>query len=621
MLNVMAKQSARGRVPERSIMRVLPSFVISDAPGMIGGRRMSSRLWALLVFAFSKHSMVLSDGYDCGYGTYYTTDVTNCSACQPGTYQDVLTQTACKNCPAGTFSQFYQGASSCSDCAAGTYLETEGNDAATDCVPCAAGTYSATAGASSASACLACDVGKFSAARGAATVDTCADCPAGKYSAAGDSLCTDCAAGKFSAAQGAATVDTCADCPAGEYSATAGASSSSTCTSCAPGKYGSLTPEIASGLRGLIGRIATSTLQTWTVAGISAWKMGAQKESCETACASSMLSCREFKASIPETNVLFNDFSRMPAITSEENFHVAPICWDANGDGGSRWVCYANKGDSKCNVPTPEAHSRLCACGSSSPIVAYQGASSCSDCAAGTYLETEGNDAATDCVPCAAATYSATAGASSASACLACAAGTYSKSAGMSACTNCAAGKYTAQTLILPPGLQGLSDTIATSTLNNWGLAGIGAWKMGTLNQNCDAVCNDISMQCFVLSSGQQPSNDVVVSLANKLGDRQYYGYRWQLFASPIAPFCWASPGFSMPQCYSGSVDSDCGQASPTYIRICACRSLSPPTFQGASTCTNCAAGKFSAAVGAATVNTCAVCSKDQEMGRAAGLG
>jgi hypothetical protein len=99
----------------------------------------------------------------------------------------------------------------CMDCSAGTYAAA----GSTACTSCEAGKYTGAAGSS---VCTNCTAGKFSGAVGASVASTCADCGAGTYSAAGASVCTDCAAGKYFGLP-AQTGDVCTSCAAGKYSA------------------------------------------------------------------------------------------------------------------------------------------------------------------------------------------------------------------------------------------------------------------------------------------------------------------------------------------------------------------------------------------------------------------
>ena len=66
--------------------------------------------------------------------------VQRCDVCVPGSYQDAESQTACIECPAGTYSEM-TGAKNATDCKKapkGNYAEGTGNDGFT---PCLAGTF------------------------------------------------------------------------------------------------------------------------------------------------------------------------------------------------------------------------------------------------------------------------------------------------------------------------------------------------------------------------------------------------------------------------------------------------------------------------------------------------
>ena len=91
--------------------------------------------------------------------------------------------------------------------------------------------------------------------------------------------------------------------------------------------------------------------------------------------------------------------------------------------------CYRGTGTSSCSSSSSSyssSYSRLCPCSS-----VYALATTCYNCVAGKYLETEGNDAKTDCVLCGPGTYSAD---EAAAVCTKCDAGKYSN--GLSGCPN-----------------------------------------------------------------------------------------------------------------------------------------------------------------------------------------
>jgi hypothetical protein len=92
---------------------------------------------------------------------------------------------------------------------------------------------------------------------------------------------------------------------------------------------------------------------------------------------------------------------------------------------------------------------------------------------------TEGASSASACLECAAGTYLATEGAS---ACLDCGAGKYS-GANASVCTSCVAGKYAIARLVISDGLIDVSQGISDSTLQQWAAAGVREWKMGGLDR------------------------------------------------------------------------------------------------------------------------------------------
>ena len=157
---------------------------------------------------------------------------TACTSCSPGTYathtvdaNNVVTASmACDDCAVGSVST--GGAALCDLCAPGLYMNVIGQTA---CINCIAGSVTlATAGGVHTSGtgavdCQECVVGEFSTA---ANID-CAVCQPGAvtyrqgsfHTSTGSDACNDCIAGKFSPI---ATTD-CADCAAGSQTADGGA--------------------------------------------------------------------------------------------------------------------------------------------------------------------------------------------------------------------------------------------------------------------------------------------------------------------------------------------------------------------------------------------------------------
>ena len=367
-------------------MLVLPSFVISDAPGMIGGRRMSSRLWALLVFAFSKHSMVSAVSWDCSEGTYYTTDPTTCFACQPGTYQNLQGQPACKNCSAGTFSKL-QG------------LKQE-----SDCKSCTAGRYS----------------------ENGATI--CTNCAAGKYSAAeGATVCTSCTAGKYFAA----TVSelTCAgSCPNG---CTPSLNAASGTISDGDGLY--LNDEFCSW-------ILKTPPGTEVQVSFSQYSIGMGDDvtiyECDAAPCEAVhtFTSQQTASPVPIDNVYRFTGGILKVIFQSDHYSTS------KGFTGHWFIPQMSESgcvDCAAGKFSGASAASTCADCGAGTYSSTAGSSTCAMCNAGMYSTT-----ASTCTNCAAGKFSGASGASAASTCADCAAGTYSSTAGSSTCTICNAGMY-----------------------------------------------------------------------------------------------------------------------------------------------------------------------------------
>lgn len=174
----------------------------------------------------------------CSPGWTYNSLRTQCSACNPGTYDPG--NRICQPCPAGHFQPYFAqyGVGTCQKCLAGKYTAQSGsfecalceagfhqpNTAATTCQECLAGTYTSLRGRAS---CDPCDNGKVqpnSKSIGCDTCNTgffaefktlpCQACPRGKYqSQTQQTHCDNCVTGKYSDTKASA----CNFCEEGKY--------------------------------------------------------------------------------------------------------------------------------------------------------------------------------------------------------------------------------------------------------------------------------------------------------------------------------------------------------------------------------------------------------------------
>jgi hypothetical protein len=167
---------------------------------------------------------------------------TECTACAPGTYKDVVGDGLCELCSGGKYSGV-AGSSGCESCPANTSMlqespgQTHGDcvcDAgyvqtnSSGCQACAAGTYKTMRGDLP---CYACGPGKFSSTLAATSEDTCLSCPLNAFSISASSALDDCICP--AGFEGALGVD-CTKCTPGTYKEDVGLGD---CSMCPPGTY------------------------------------------------------------------------------------------------------------------------------------------------------------------------------------------------------------------------------------------------------------------------------------------------------------------------------------------------------------------------------------------------
>jgi hypothetical protein len=212
------------------------------------------------------------------------------------------------------------------------------------------------------------------------------------------------------------------------------------CTNCVPGKYDFVSVCVASGLLGSNSNIARSTLEEWTAAGVSEWKLSNAGDSCNTACSNSGLQCHSNILSKTYMVAMLAYLGRPYFFWTNTKSDGTLMCDNVYPrDYTSVWCYYQEIMMSKCDV-SYAYYLRLCVCGSSSfTVTSSQGSSTCSDCVAGKYLSTEGkkkrvlfigtqysnlytavDDESTDCVQCETGKYSVTLAAPSADVCITC---------------------------------------------------------------------------------------------------------------------------------------------------------------------------------------------------------
>jgi hypothetical protein len=175
--------------------------------------------------------------------------------------------------------------------------------------------------------------------------------------------------------------------------------------------------------------------------------------------------------------------------------------------------------------------------------------------------------------------------------CLNCVEGKYKSTIGSLICTDCVAGKYASSTI--DSGLNGFIKRIAMSTLAQWTSQGIRMWKMGNLLQSCNTACGNSGLQCVSQNTSEEDTRAILGSIGKDFQILMFFND----FASPFcnSNFCyWQSNQFS-----------SCSSFKSGMSRLCACGSSS---VSGASSCTDCVAGKYSTTTNASVAGTCIDC-------------
>ena len=165
-------------------------------------------------------------------GETIITPVSECTPCEPGTFQNETKKSFCKACGKGTYAAG-TGNTSCLICPAGAYADGGANDGngkaieagAAECTPCEPGSAKDEEGKQD---CSPCKAGTYAAGTGNTS---CTDCPAGTYSDTGAQFCEFCDKGTFAKGTGNKN---CTACPTGKYADSTG---STECTVCPAGTH------------------------------------------------------------------------------------------------------------------------------------------------------------------------------------------------------------------------------------------------------------------------------------------------------------------------------------------------------------------------------------------------
>lgn len=353
----------------------------------------------------------------CDAGSYQSNEgYTECDQCEPGRYESFSGQSECDDCDIGTSSSS-SGSVSCDTCSGGYYS----NDTALEsCLICDAGTYSSLDTESGKSECVPCPAGEYINVDGQAT---CLFCPKGRFSGAtGSTLCSACSAGKVTTSLGRTECTSCltgkfalgtgnpecSSCSAGRYTDTKTASS---CKYCAAGRFQAATGK-SSCDQCLVGTANSASGQS-------------ECEPCDVGAVATSLGSESCTLCSPGSFAAFND----PGCTE-----CSAGSFSAFEGSGSCTTCPAgtfsdNDGSTVCT-----------ACGTGK-ATATDGLTLCDDCEPGRFAATEGNFF---CPPCGPGTYSGIAG--GASTCTECLAGTYQGASIQTGCLQCPNGRFSAST-------------------------------------------------------------------------------------------------------------------------------------------------------------------------------
>jgi hypothetical protein len=182
--------------------------------------------------AGSAHNNVSAISIDacliCDAGKFAEVGSTLCTPCPPGSFTNKTGQANCTLAPPGTFISG-NGSTSLQECAPGFYTDQLGS---TICAACLPGTYNPLFSSGNIAACLACPLGKFSNTSG---TPVCTNTSVGFYQdTPGTQGGLPCPVGTFNNLIGSSSASACVDCYAGQYQSNNG---SSMCLVCPVGMY------------------------------------------------------------------------------------------------------------------------------------------------------------------------------------------------------------------------------------------------------------------------------------------------------------------------------------------------------------------------------------------------
>ena len=586
----------------------------------------------------------------CPAGTYATSAGTStCTPCGAGTYSTAVGATAsstCQSCPSGTYSTTVgaTASSTCISCPAGTYASSfvvGGKSQNETCFPCGTGTYSTALGALGNATCTNCPIGKFSAVTGASALSMCLACPQGTYAdATGTSQCKACPAGTYSTATSATSSSTCQACPAGSYSEPG----SSTCTLCPYGTYstssgtaqctqcpqgyntdqpGATTPTLCNNIvaRDPPGSACPAGTYAYSSTQCMGCPIGTYYGGTGAASSSACQSCptgtyANVTGQSACTQCPAGTASSATKATSVATCAICPAGTYSGVAASSCTNCAAGTYATSAGTSTCTS----CAAGTYSTAVGASLASTCQSCVAGTYSTTVGASSSATCQSCVAGTYSTVVGASSSATCQSCAAGTYSTVVGASSsstCQSCAAGTYS--TVVGASSSATCQSCIAgtySTTVGASSNATCVACIAGTYSTTVGAVSASTCQSCVAgkysstvgASSSSTCQSCPAGSYSTVVGANTWLtcqscvaGTYSGTVAAPSSDYCL--------QCTSGTYSTSVGATSSATCQPCDAGTYS--TVYGApssATCTPCRTGTYSTVVGASSSSTCLEC-------------
>ena len=444
------------------------------------------------------------------------------------------------------------GANECTSCALGSFAEASGSSA---CTFCNAGTFAGTTGQVT---CAKCDEGLFSASTGSSVCDSC---PVGKFATGkGAAACQQCAPGSFANATSSsvcalclpgtispnAQATTCQKCPSGFFNDNHGGT---TCTACTPGTFAEEGSDACQECA--VGTFAKFAQQNKCQLCPSGTYQNITGQSACVVCAAG--TAGDVEGAVDETTCV-----SCPTGHSTDNKLGASVCLEC--EAGS----YAGQDNGNAN----------CVLASAGYVASVSGAAGATKCAPGTHAPGKGN---TECVTCPLNHFASESGAVK---CTVCPPGSASTE-GASSC-NCLAGYRDVSDLDLDEfevaaGTEGtatptcLACAPGTSTGGVSGSTRCSACPPDSFSSgNATATCSKISPG-FVGSDFLEPTTHkgATTQTACPPGFRS----RDQLLGLSLVPQC--------EKCPTGTVSVN----------------------KGSATCTTCAAGFDSDAVGTKCVS------------------